>query len=47
MTAWLIRTFIHNASAVEDPDVRAAYGTFWSICCCPAQSSWWVCSAGP
>ena len=31
MTAWLIRTFIHNASAVEDPDVRAAYGTLASI----------------
>ena len=31
MTAWLIRTFIPNASAVEDPDVRAAYGTLASI----------------
>lgn len=27
MTAWLIRRFIREPSRVEDPDVRAAYGT--------------------
>ena len=31
MTAWLIRTFIHNASDVENSDVRTAYGTLASI----------------
>ncbi|MEG0740701.1 MAG: cation diffusion facilitator family transporter [Clostridia bacterium] len=30
MTAWLIRRFVHNAEATQDPDVRAAYGTLGS-----------------
>ena len=53
MTAWLIRTFIHNASDVENSDVRTAYGTLASITgvlvtwCCPAQNSCWACSPAP
>ena len=31
MTAWLIRRFIKEPSRVEDPEVRAAYGTLASV----------------
>ena len=31
MTAWLIRRFIREADRVDDPDVRAAYGTLAAV----------------
>ena len=31
MTAWLIRRFVKNAQDVENPEVRAAYGTLASM----------------
>ena len=31
MTAWLIRRFIREPDHVNDPDVRAAYGTLAAV----------------
>ena len=51
MTAWLIRRFIREPSRVEDPDVRAAYGTLAAatgiavnLLLCAGKS--WGCGAG-